>query len=177
VRPQGQQPYPWVVPDLFRWFGLLCVAAVTLVVAWWGVSGTSRVAGLITWVNVGVGAVVVSGLANMTWLLQGRRAVAARRRALFADLGAGPPAADVMAVPDVGELRLAVPGATRHHRAGCVALAGKPVERATVAEHERRGRRPCGLCDPKLDAAPAAAGGTPVAATVGTSVGASAGRR
>ena len=33
VRPP--QPYPWVVPDLFRWFGLLGLSAAGLCVAWW----------------------------------------------------------------------------------------------------------------------------------------------
>jgi hypothetical protein len=142
----ARQPYPWVVPDLFRWFFLLGLSIVGLVVAWWGVSGTARTGTQITWINIGVAAVVVGGLGNMTWLLQGRRAVALRRRELLARL----PARTTVAVAPVAssprEKRVAVPGASRHHRPDCAAVAGKRVEEASVAKHERAGRRPCGLC-------------------------------
>jgi hypothetical protein len=145
--PVAHQPYPWLVSDLFRWFGLLGLSAAGLAVAWWGASGTARVNGLITWVNVGVVAVVVGGLGNMTWLLQGRRAVAARRRRLLPNVPAATTRTPAAPVPDRDEVRLAVPGTSRHHRAGCAAVAGKAVERMSAAEHERAGRRPCGLCD------------------------------
>ena len=152
AQPVQRQPYPWVVPDLFRWFGLLGLSAVGLVVAWWGVSGTARVSGMMPWVDVGVGAVVVGGLGNMTWLLQGHRAVAARRRRLLPAAPGPSVRTRVTAVADQDDLRLAVPGTSRHHRPGCVAVAGKPVERMPVAGHERAGRRPCGLCEPTGEA-------------------------
>lgn len=139
--PASRQPTPWVVPDLFRWFGLLGVAAVGLVIAWWGASGTADAARLILWANVGVGAVVVAGLGNMTWLLQGRRAVAARRQAILATV----PARDEETTADDGR-RVAVAGMTRYHRPHCPAVAGKAVDTMRLVEHERAGRRPCGLC-------------------------------
>ena len=142
----SRQPTPWVVPDLFRWFGLLGIGAAGLVVSWWGVSGTTRLSSLVTWVNVGVVAVVVSGLGNMTWLLQGRRAVAERRRRLLSASSLAPSTPEPL-MPYGDDVRVAVPGATRHHRAGCPAVAGKRVERKTAAQHERAGRRRCGLCD------------------------------
>lgn len=142
--PATRQPTPWVVPDLFRWFGLLGLAAVGLVMAWWGVSGSTRTDRLITWTNVGTAAVVLSGLANMTWLLQGRRAVSARRRELLA--AAASIAMAPGAVATLDDVRVAVPGTSRHHRVGCPSVSGKPVERGTVADHERAGRHACGLC-------------------------------
>lgn len=141
----SRQPYPWVVPDLFRWFALLGLSAAGLCVAWWCASGTTQTGRLVTWVNVGVVAVVVGGLGNVTWLLQGRRAVAARQRALTAALAEVVPAT-VAVAPYPDEERVAVPGTTRHHRPTCAAVAGKPVERASTVAHERAGRRPCGLC-------------------------------
>jgi hypothetical protein len=135
-----------VVPDLFRWFGLLGIGAAGLVVSWWGVSGTTRLSGLITWVNVGVVAVVVSGLGNMTWLLQGRRAVAERRRRLLPASSFAPATLEAFVPHGVGG-RGAVTGPARHHRPGGAAVAGKRVERKTTAQHERAGRRACGLCD------------------------------
>lgn len=141
----GRQPYPWVVPDLFRWFFLLALSAVGIVVAWWGVSGTAHTGPQITWVDVGGGALVLGGLGNMTWLLQGRRAVALRRRELLAGLtDVAVPTASVGA--DQEAMRVAVAGAARYHRPDCPAVDGKPVKRMSIARHERAGRRPCGLC-------------------------------
>jgi hypothetical protein len=144
------QPHPWVVPDLFRWFGLLLLSAGGLVVAWWGASGTAQVSGQVTWLDVGVAAVVLGGLGNMTWLLQGRRALALRRRTLLAALSSRPAATTMpgapAAGPDADSTRVAVPGTTRHHRPGCAAVVGKPVEQLPLSEHERAGRRSCGLC-------------------------------
>lgn len=147
VPPAAEQPYPWVVPDLFRWFGLLLLSATGLVVAWWGVSGTAQVSGQVSWINVGVGAVVLGGLGNMTWLLQGRRALAIRRRRLLADVAARAATSAYPTEPvATSDPRVAVAGATRHHRPDCPAVAGKKVQRVSLAAHERAGRRPCGLC-------------------------------
>jgi hypothetical protein len=145
ARPTTEQPYPWLVPDLFRWFGLLLLSVAGLVVAWWGTSGTAHLNSQITWLNVGVGAVVVGGLGNMTWLLQGRRALALRRRTLLVQVAATTPLqTDPYPGPDGS--RFVVAGTTRYHRAGCPAIAGKPAESMSVARHERAGRRACGLC-------------------------------
>jgi hypothetical protein len=144
--PTTEQPYPWVVPDLFRWFGLLLLSAAGLAVAWWGISGTARLSTQITWLNVGVVAVVVGGLGNMTWLLQGRRALAIRRRALLASIPVAELRTAPVAYPDDDGVRMAVPGTTRYHRSGCAAIAGKDVKAMSTAKHERAGRRPCGLC-------------------------------
>lgn len=141
----SRQPYPWVVPDLFRWFGLLALSAAGLCVAWWCASGTTSVSHLVTWVNVSVVALVVAGLGNVTWLLQGRRAVAARQRDLTTLLLAcAPSAAGPLPYPD--DVRVSVPGTSRHHDPTCAAVAGKRVERMPVAAHERAGRQSCGLC-------------------------------
>lgn len=139
-----ERPFPWLVPDLFRWFGLLLLSAGGLVAAWWGVSGTARVSGQIAWVNVAVAALVVGGLGHMTWLLQGRRALAVRRRALMARLDARTAAATYPADPT--GLRVAVPGTGHHHRPDCPAVAGKKVQKVSLAAHKRAGRSACGLC-------------------------------
>jgi len=141
----GRQPFPWQVPDLFRWFALLGLSLVGIVVAWWCASGTATFNRQLTWLNVGVAAVIVGGLGNMTWLLQGRRALALRRRELLNAIAV----ADVEKAPAVGgedDTRHAVAGTTRYHRSGCAAIAGKKTKAMSAAKHERAGRRPCGLC-------------------------------
>lgn len=143
--PSGPQPYPWRVEDLLRWYALLGTSLVALAVAWWGVSGTVDLGRAITWLDVSVLALVAAGLANSRWLLQGRRAVAARCRDELpdpAELGQRP----ALSTPSQGELRVAVLGMTRHHRRGCPAVAGKTVREMSVGEHERAGRGACGLC-------------------------------
>ena len=139
------QPYPWVVPDLFRWFGLLLLSAAGLAVAWWGISGTAKLSTQITWLNVGVASVVVGGLGNMTWLLQGRRALALRRRELVGRIPV-----DVLPTPPPAypkpHQRVAVPGTSRHHAPDCPAVIGKATKAMSAAAHERAGRRPCGIC-------------------------------
>jgi len=141
----GRQPYPWVVPDLFRWFALLGLSLVGTAVAWWCASGTATFNSQLTWLNVGVAAVIVGGLGNMTWLLQGRRALALRRRDVMAAVEAMSSTTPSVAVVD-DDVRLTVPGTTRYHRASCAAIAGKKAKAMSVAKHERAGRRPCGLC-------------------------------
>jgi hypothetical protein len=141
----GRQPYPWQVPDLFRWFALLGLSVVGIVVAWWCASGSATFSRQVTWLNVGVAAVVVGGLGNMTWLLQGRRALVLRRRLVLAALPTGPDSTDLSAA-EADDLRHAVPGTTRHHRSGCPAVAGKRTETMSATDHERAGRRPCALC-------------------------------
>lgn len=146
VPAAGRQPYPWVVPDLYRWFFLLGMSAVGLAVAWWGASGTAQTGTQITWLNVGIAAVVLGGLGNMTWLLQGRRAVALRRRDLIAQLSLVLPAPTATTAVGGDGMRVAVPGTQRYHRPDCAAVIGKTVERMAGPDHERAGRRPCGLC-------------------------------
>ena len=142
--PDRRQPFPWMANDLLRWFTILGAAAAGLVVAWWGASGTTRTSVLVMWINVGAGALIVAGLANMRWLLQGRRAVALRRRSVLPLVTALTSGTVVAAGDDV---RVAVTGTSRHHRPDCAAVAGKTVDEGTVAEHERAGRQPCGLCE------------------------------
>ena len=146
VRPARNQPYPWVVPDLFRWFFLLLLSVAGIVVSWWGESGTTRLGTQITYLNIGVVAVVLGGLGNFTWLVQGRRALALRRRELLASIPVAALASPPIAYPTSDEVRVAVPGATLHHRPDCPAVVGKKTQERTVAQHEKAGRRPCGLC-------------------------------
>src|SRR4051794_26178835 len=141
----GRQPYPWQVPDLFRWFALLGLSVVGIVVAWWCASGSATFSRQLTWLNVGVAAVVVAGLGNMTWLLQGRRALVLRRRLVLSALGIESDPTDLSAV-EADDVRHAGPGTTRHHRSGCPAVAGKQTETMSATDHERAGRRPCALC-------------------------------
>jgi hypothetical protein len=72
--------------------------------------------------------------------------LALRRREILSAVATVNGTTPTVAVDDDGAVRLAVPGTTRYHRAGCAAIAGKKTKSTSVAKHERAGRRPCGLC-------------------------------
>jgi hypothetical protein len=143
VTAPSRQPYPWRVEDLLRWYAVLCLSLLGLAVAWWGISGTVSLSRSITWLDVAVLCLVASGLANTRWLLQGRRALAARRTAELPD---AEELRRLLRRPQTAGLRVAVPASSLHHRPDCQAVVGKAVEAAPGEDHERSGRRACGLC-------------------------------
>lgn len=143
--PTRRQPYPWRVEDLLRWYVALGLSLLGLAVAWWGISGTVSLSRGITWLDVAVLAVVLGGLGNMRWLLQGRRALAARQR----DELPGPAELRRLLAPvttRAGSVRVCVEAGTRYHWPDCAAVVGKVVSELPPLEHEQVDRRPCGLC-------------------------------
>ena len=148
VADRRGQPHPWQVAHLLVWYVGAGAGLVVILVAWWGASGTTRVPALVTWVNVGVAGLVVSGLANLVWLLEGRRAVGERRYAVLGD----PDVSALTQRPAAGsaadEPLVAAGPMTRYHRTGCPAVSGKQVSAAARDDHESVGRSPCGICRP-----------------------------
>ncbi|MDT7544110.1 MAG: hypothetical protein QOE99_220, partial [Actinomycetota bacterium] len=112
----SRQPYPWRVEDLLRWYAVLALSLLGLAVAWWGISGTVSLSRSITWLDVAVLCLVASGLANTRWLLQGRRALAARRAAELPDVDE---LRRLLQRPQAVGLRVAVAGSSLHHQPDC----------------------------------------------------------
>lgn len=139
-------PVPWPLYHLLSWFGRLAVGVVTMLVAWWGVSGTTQLSRLILWVNIAVVGLTVTGLANLVWLLEGRRAVATRRRAVLRGLDES--WLDIVrpAGASAPETAVASSVMTRYHLPDCAAVRGKQVEPLPLAAHASAGRTPCGIC-------------------------------
>jgi hypothetical protein len=83
------------------------------------------------------------------FLTVGRREIGRRRMRLFGDvIVAGGPALALGADVSAADL-VSAPTMTRYHRAGCSFVAGKPgLVVATAVNHEKIGRRPCGVCLP-----------------------------
>ncbi len=149
VAERRGRPYPWQVAHLLVWYVGAAAGLVVILVAWWGASGTTRLPTLITWVDVAVVGVVVSGMANLVWLLEGRRAVGERRYAVLGDPDLTAGAAQRTVADLGGELSLvAAEAMTRYHRAACPAVAGRHVAAASRDDHESVGRSPCGICRP-----------------------------
>lgn len=124
------------------------MAFLLLGTGYWGVSGTRVFDDQVSAARLAAGGVLVAQAGFVLAVIRGRRALGRR---LVATLGAGEP-------DDVAAHRPAVthnPGGlvakadmTRYHRETCAFTAGKAVVAAPVAEHERAGRRPCGVCRP-----------------------------
>jgi hypothetical protein len=130
--------------------GQTLVVAV-LLWAWWRASSQPLARDHEPWLNLGIGAVLVSGAVNGLFLMGARRAVTLRRALLFRTaslanpISPGPVAAGG---PQRAPKFAAGPAMTRYHRPTCALAAGKPVELERRSDHEAAGRRPCGICRP-----------------------------
>ncbi len=126
---------------------VVALAGLLLALSWWGAAEEVRLARQFRWVAGGVMSIIVLGVVGATWILEGRRKVSRRRRRWMAEqrrrLAAA--AAPVAAAPAL----VAGERMTRYHRSGCDLVAGKTLSAASRLEHEREGRRPCGVCRPE----------------------------
>jgi hypothetical protein len=135
---------PWSPEGLARLLVTNGAGLVLVALGWYQASGQVTVRGQLTWLNVSLAGLGVSGVANGAWLVRGRQAVGMARSALFQDRS------EASAPPHPGpdDRPVTGPGMTRFHRATCPLAAGKVVSPAPRAQHERRGLVPCEVCDP-----------------------------
>jgi hypothetical protein len=150
----------WRVEDLLRWAITVGLGGVAVAVAWYVCAGESTFSQQIGPADAAVAGLLLAGIGNAAWLLKGRRAIGERRRLLLPDVTVDPGVRRVVAVPvrvddpwpssvDDTALPVAGEGMERFHRPGCALTRGRSgfVE-MTRHEHERAGRRPCGVCRP-----------------------------
>ena len=139
-RRQQARWHPWKADDMTR--GLLgqLVGLAMMAASWFEVSSQVTVRGELTWLNLGVVGLLMSGVGNAMWLLQGRRNVGTARVMVLPD----PQPRTEAAVAAGRDARVVVKthGVTMYHRPGCPLVAGKP----TVARGARNGRVPCQVC-------------------------------
>ena len=133
--------HPWRADDVSRAvFGQLAGAAM-MVASWFEASGQVTVRGEITWLNLGLVGLIVCGVSNALWLLQGRRNVGTARVLLLPDPAPATAAGLYAAGSDV-RVTVKAPGVTMFHRPDCPLIQGKP----TVARGARNHRVPCQVC-------------------------------
>ena len=129
---------------------LQTVVAAVLFIAWMEGSSELLARQQEPWLNVGIAAVTVSGALNALFLMEGRRAVSARRARAFATAslrtrnGSRPVLLSGVPAPSFG----ASTTMTRYHRPACPLASGKAIELHTRDIHESAGRRPCAICQP-----------------------------
>ncbi|HEX6393838.1 MAG TPA: hypothetical protein VFZ97_10365 [Acidimicrobiales bacterium] len=133
--------HPWKGDDVTRAVLGQVVGAALMIASWFEASGQLTVRGELTWLNLGLVGLIVCGLSNALWLLQGRRNVGTARVLLLPDRAT--PSAERLRT-SASDVRVAVkaPGVTMFHRPGCPLVKGKP----TVASGARKDRVPCQVC-------------------------------
>jgi hypothetical protein len=142
---------PWHIGNQLSVLFLSLIGLGGIVFSWWMVAGTAEAATQQRWIDVGVVALLLATVGDVAYLLAGRRSVRTRVRSLalrmarLADAG-------LLGDGDVAESStgtvVTAPRMSRYHRSDCLLVRGKAVSRGTVAENERAGRRPCGVCMP-----------------------------
>jgi hypothetical protein len=145
----GAATTPWSAKQRLQLAALLLIGVLGLIAGYVGTSGTLRVSRQVAWVNVAATALLASGAGVVLFLTAARRTIGRRRLSLFGDitvgreeafdLGPGAGAADLVSAPTM----------TKYHRSDCSFVAGKPgLKVATAIDHEKIGKRPCGVCLP-----------------------------
>lgn len=130
---------------------LQALVVALLVIAWWQATSHPLARDHEPWLNLGIGAVLLSGALNGLFLMGARRAVAVRRAALYRTASLATPASPppgAMSGPRRGPKFAAAPAMSRYHRPTCALAAGKPLRLEERGDHETAGRRPCGICRP-----------------------------
>lgn len=127
-------------------FGGNVVAGALLFAGWVGASRRIILGHQMAWVSVALAGLIVAAAANGLFLLEGRRAIQTRLRPYRREaisVGRGPSGSATAVEPLVASDVM-----NMYHRPICQLVAGKPVNQASRAEHDRVGRIACGVCRP-----------------------------
>ena len=136
-------PLPWQPGELLALlFGLL-VGAVAVLLSWVGASGTLVYSHQLTFIAVGIGGVIVSGLGTCVWLLAGFRSVRERQRVLASELGSRVAAPERGLHPAESVHLVTAAGMLHAHRSSCQLVRGKTVSPVTGNLQPA-----CGMCQP-----------------------------
>jgi hypothetical protein len=151
-------PLPWVPRDLGRALAWVLTGGVGLLAGWVGASGTADFNVQVRWFAIAVSGLVVAGVGIALWTLAGFRNTRLRQHALAASIlelvvapTTSPVITETAAVLHEHDERtalVAVEAGTRFHLGTCPLVQGKSASAAPYPDHERAGRRPCGVCRP-----------------------------
>lgn len=138
---------PWTGRSL-RMLAFVDVLAVMVVtVAAYQVGGRDTVQSQLGWFEIGIAGLLLAGIGQCRWLLDGLRAVRTARAIVLPGRGPGTesPRSDARAADGL----VAAETMTRFHRPECSFTAGRPVAYASLAAHQHAGRRACEICLPQ----------------------------
>jgi hypothetical protein len=151
VRPPNGASAPWHAGNQLSLAFLSLLGLGGIVLSWWKVAGTAETVTQQGWVDVGVVALLLAATGDALFLLNGRRAVRTRQRALALRMAArtgGAAETDGVSADSVADMVVTAPRMSRYHRSDCLLVQGKTVSRGSVAENRLAGRCPCGVCTP-----------------------------
>jgi hypothetical protein len=126
---------------------LIAVGVLVWFVGWYQAAGKADSDEQTAPLNLAVFGVVLAGVGQLCWVLDGRRAVGRRRRELIGEPGSTGSAPPESVPSGRDELRLAG-GGRYYHRPDCALAIGREPEMATRGDHEAARRSPCGVCAP-----------------------------
>jgi hypothetical protein len=144
---------PWTAEDLLRWAGLWVVGLVLLGVGWYQASGKGSFGAQVAPTDLAVAGAIVVCVANVVWILNGRRAVGRRMHALLApieqltDLHLSA-RATAAGESNQNEVLVAGPGTRHYHRASCQLAAGRNWPALSGVDLAASDRTACGVCRP-----------------------------
>jgi hypothetical protein len=137
---------PWSADQALRLVGLVGSGAVMCVVAWGVASGRASLGDQVGWASLAVGGLVVAFFGQVSWLLNGRRALGERSMHL---LGRPAPRSAVgLGIRSTASQLVGGEGLRWYHRADCQLARGQSWSVASRSAHEADGRQPCGVCRP-----------------------------
>lgn len=134
---------PWTARQLRRAGAAYVAGAVGIGAGWYRISHAASVDGQLRWLVLDSFAVLFVALTSAAFLLVGRRAL---RRVPLPVVVVRPAALQGTAAPP--EVLVTAASMTRYHRTDCLLVMDKVVSAAGRGEHERVGRKPCGMCLP-----------------------------
>lgn len=141
---------PWNAEDLRRYVLQTAVALGLCVVAWVFASDRATAQAQMPYLSLSVGGLLVGGYASLRWLASGRRRLRSRRDAMLARFEVGPPEVTAGTTPRSGAPSetgyVGGRGRMYFHHPGCPMARGRDWPVRDREEHERAGRRPCGIC-------------------------------
>jgi hypothetical protein len=139
----------WRRADLVVLAGAIGGGLLLLGAGYWGVSGTRVFDDQVSAARLAAAGVLLAQAGFVWSVARGRRALGCRLRTALparTEDVAVPPGPAMGTSPSAGPVAAA--DMTRYHRHDCAFVAGKAAGAAPVADHERAGRRPCGVCRP-----------------------------
>lgn len=144
--PAGYAAEPWGGRELIQFVALSVASLVLLAAGWFGAGGEALLEDQVPFLNLAVAGLLVGAAGGALWVIAGLRAVRSRKAAVKVLLAARAGRPGAGAAPAGSEVLVAGAAMTRFHRPDCSLVAGKELAAATRADHERAGRRACGMC-------------------------------
>jgi hypothetical protein len=145
-------PHPWGPLSALWVSGSFSVALILILAGYVITSGTLRITGQLTGVNLGLAALVLELATGIGWTTRGFRSVRERQRLLVFELSEalGAQRSAIICDPATEAVleaaRVVVRRGTVHHLRTCPLAADKAV--AFVGEQATSGRQACRVCQP-----------------------------